>query len=203
MKLSRTFLIAIVAATFSVSADEQRPSSSPQGTPAAKPAATQKTNAHAAILEDFKARISKYMDLRKDAVKGSPQLKETEDPAQIKAAQDSMAARIRSARAGAKQGDIFTPEIAAHFRRLLSPELKGEEGRDTKQVLKDDAPTNVPFKVNAKYPEGAPLPTVPSNLLLSLPMLPEPLQYRVIGKHVILLDADADVIVDYALNVIR
>ena len=57
--------------------------------------------------------------------------------------------------------------------------------------------------MNAKYPEGASLPTVPANLLMNLPTLPEPLQYRIVEKHLILLDEDADVIVDYALNIIR
>ena len=86
---------------------------------------------------------------------------------------------------------------------MLSPELKGDEGRDAKAIIKDDAPTNVTFKVNAKYPEGAPVPTVPASLLVNLPTLPEPLQFRIIVKHLILLDEDADVIVDYALNIIR
>lgn len=162
-------------------------------------------NPHAAILEDFKQRVDAYMKVRKEAIKDAPRLKETTDVAQIKAAQDGMAEKIRSARASAKRGDIFTPEIVAQFRRLLYPELKGDEGRDAKEILKDDAPApqSIPFKVNAKYPDGAPVPTVPANLLLSLPTLPEPLQYKIIGKHLILLDEEADVIVDYALNVIR
>ncbi len=57
--------------------------------------------------------------------------------------------------------------------------------------------------MNAKYPDNAPVPTVPATLLLNLPTLPEPLQYKIIGKHLLLLDEEADVIVDYALNVIR
>ena len=112
-------------------------------------------------------------------------------------------ALTRAARTTAKQGDIFTPEIAAKFRRLLNPELKGDDGRDAKAIIKDDAPTNVTFKVNAKYPEGASVPTVPASLLVNLPTLPEPLQFRIIEKHLVLVDEDADVIVDYALNIIK
>ena len=121
-----------------------------------------------------------------------------------RARQEALAARIRTARATAKQGDIFTAEIRTKFRRLLAPELKGEDGRDAKAVLKEDAPSpaSIPFKVNAKYPEGAPLPSVPSNLLLSLPTLPEPLEYRIIGKHLVLLDTAAGIIVDYIPNAI-
>jgi hypothetical protein len=172
-------------------------------TPVADQAKVTGVNADAAVLQDFTRRIDAYMKLRKDAVKGAPALKETTDAAKIKASQDAMAVQIRAARADAKHGDIFTSEITAKFRRLLSPELKGEDGRDAKAVIKDDAPTNVPFKVNAKYPDGAPVPTVPANLLLNLPTLPEPLQFRIIDRHLILLDEDADVILDYALNVIR
>ena len=172
-------------------------------TPVADQAKTAGVNADAAVIQDFSNRIDAYVKLRKDAVKGAPALKETTDPAKIKAAQDGMATQIRAARASAKHGDIFTSEITAKFRRLLYPELTGEDGRDAKAVIKDDAPTNVPFKVNAKYPDGAPVPTVPANLLINLPTLPEPLQYRIIDKHLILVDEDADVILDYALNVIR
>ena len=91
------------------------------------------------------------------------------------------------------------------FRRLLSPELKGEDGRDAKAILKDDAPApgTVPFKVNAKYPGDQPIPTVPANLLLSMPPLPAPLEYRIVGQHLLILDTAADLVVDYLLNVVR
>ena len=162
-------------------------------------------NADAAVLQDFKARVDKYLDIHKDAAKGPARLKETEDPAEITRAQDALATRIRSARADAKQGDVFTAEISTAFRRLLAPELKGEQGRDAKTVLKTDAPppAAIAFKVNAKYPEGQPLPTTPANVLLNLPRLPEPLQYRIIGRHLLLLDSAADLVVDYIPNAIR
>jgi hypothetical protein len=125
-------------------------------TPVAEQAKATGVNPDAAVLADFKSRIDAYMKLRKEAVKDAPRLKETKDPAKIRAAQDAMSIQIRAARANATHGDIFTPEIIAKFRRLLSPELKGDDGRDAKAIIKDDAPTNITFKVNAKYPEGAP-----------------------------------------------
>jgi hypothetical protein len=181
-----------------------QPSQGPAArTPIADQAKATGVNPDAAVLADFTSRINAYMKLRKDAIKDAPPLKETKDPAKIKAAQDAMSVQIRAARANAAHGDIFTPEITAQFRRMLSPELKGDDGRDAKAIIKDDAPTNVTFKVNAKYPEGAPVPTVPASLLVNLPTLPEPLQFRIIEKHLVLLDEDADVIVDYALNIIK
>lgn len=160
-------------------------------------------NPDAALAADFERRVEAYLDIHEDAAKGRARLKETRDVEKLKQAQDTLAARIREARADAKHGDIFTPEIRGMFLRLLSPELKGEDGRDAKAVMKDDAPDAVPLRVNATYPEGAPIPTVPANLLLHLPRLPEPLEYRFIGRHLILLDTDANLIVDYAPRVLR
>jgi hypothetical protein len=231
MKLIRIFIVAVLTvscsrastpertdhrsdATATPSSDTRQPALTPEPatqpnqkakpvTPVAEQAKATGVNPDAAVLADFKSRIDAYMKLRKEAVKDAPRLKETKDPAKIRAAQDAMSVQIRAARANAAHGDIFTPEITAQFRRMLSPELKGDDGRDAKAIIKDDAPTNVPFKVNAKYPEGAPVPTVPASLLVNLPTLPEPLQFRIIEKHLVLVDEDADVIVDYALNIIK
>ena len=161
-------------------------------------------NANAALMADFKARVDKYADLHKQLAKGTAAQKETSEPAQITAAKTALAAKIQAARTGAKHGEIFTAEIRPVFRRLLAPELKGEDGRDAKAVLKDDAPApgTVPFKVNAKYPENQPIPSVPANLLLTLPSLPAPLEYRIVGQHLLLIDTSTDLIVDYILNAI-
>jgi hypothetical protein len=160
-------------------------------------------NPDAVIQHDFEKRIEAYITLRTSAVKGIGPLKPTTNPAEIKAGQDALAERIATARSDAKPGDIFTPEIRQRFRELLAPHLKGEDGRDAKAIVKDDAPPAVPFKVNAVYPEGKPLPTVPAKLLVNLPPLPKQVEYRIIDKHLILRDTEANLIVDYMLNAIR
>jgi len=162
-------------------------------------------NPHAAVMADFKARVEKYAELHKDLAKGSARQKEDTSAERINTQKDALAAKIQAARAGAKQGDIFTAEMRPVFRRLLAPEMKGADGRDAKAIMKDDAPApgTVAFKVNAKYPENQPRPTMPANLLLNLPTLPEPLEYRVVGQHLLLLDTASALIVDYILNVIK
>ncbi len=65
----------------------------------------------------------------------------------------------------------------------MYPELKGQKGVATKEVLKEDAPPPMALKVNVRYPENAPLPTVPPNLLANLPQLPEDLEYRIIEQR--------------------
>jgi len=156
-------------------------------------------NPQAALLLDFKERIDKYVDLRNKADDSAPPLKKTAEPAEIRAAQDALGERVGAARTGAKRGEIFTPEITAYFRRLLKPEVK-EAG--TKEIIKDDNPGNFPFKVNGKYPEKEPLSTVPPNVLASLPKLPKDIEYRFVGKHLILRDVRANLIIDYIPNAI-
>jgi hypothetical protein len=170
-----------------------------------QPTPGNKVNPDAALIQDFKQRIDTYVQLHKRLEKQAPPLKETEDPAKIKASQDALAAAIRRERASARQGEIFTPGIASLFRRLMYPEMKGQKGTETKEALKEDAPPpkTVPMKVNARYPEAAPLPTVPPNLLASVPQLPEELEYRVVGRDLILRDVHANVIVDFIPNAIR
>ena len=218
MKVSRLLVVAAMLATgcsgasaCGATAQRQTTATPPATTAeAAIKAGEQKTstdpavNPQAAVMADFKTRVEKYADLHKQLAKGAAAQKETSDPAQINASQAALAARIQAARVNAKHGEIFTPEIRAEFRRLLRPELKGEDGRDAKAILKDDAPApgSVPFKVNAKYPEGQPLPTVPAKMLITLPSLPAPLEYRVVGQHLLLLDTAADLVVDYILNAI-
>jgi hypothetical protein len=54
--------------------------------------------------------------------------------------------------------------------------------------------------VNGDYPSAAPLATVPPMLLAQLPRLPEEVEYRFFDRHLILLDVDANLIVDYIPN---
>jgi hypothetical protein len=162
-----------------------------------------RANPDALVLADFKKRIDAYLELHGDVDKGTAEAKETNHPSEIRSAQQTLAKRIRAARANAKHGDIFTPEIRTAFRRLMYPETVGTSGRRTKEAIEEDAPAAVPLKVNAQYPEGAALPTVPGNLLANLPQLPEDLEYRIVDKHLILRDVDANLIVDYIPNAIR
>jgi hypothetical protein len=158
-------------------------------------------NPDSAILADFNARLDNYVKVQRALLKRVRQ-KETEDPAEITARQQVLAGQLKHIRSNAKQGDIFTPQVAAMFKRLMYPELKGAEGRETKNEIKEEAPA-VELKVNATYPSSQPLTTVPPNLLANLPQLPKDVEYRFVGKHLILRDVDANMIVDYMYNAIR
>ena len=159
-------------------------------------------NDDARILQDFKARLDRYLDVHRKVAKDAPPLKQTDNPSQILVGQTTFGEKLRQARPDAKHGDIFTPEIQQKFRSLLAPKLKGEDGQDAKKVLKDDAPPAVRWKVNGNYPPNTTLPTVPTKMLLNLPTLPEEVEYRIINKDLILRDTKGDIIVDFIQNVI-
>jgi hypothetical protein len=161
-------------------------------------------NPDSAILADFNARLDNYIKKQRALLKDSP-VAEDATPAQIKARQDTLAAELRAIRKTSKQGDIFTPQVADLFKRLMSPEVKGPDAKETKQALGEDGEVaQVKLEVNATYPATEPLATTPSNLLANLPQLPMEVEYRITNKrHLVLRDVDANVIVDFIYNAIR
>jgi len=171
----------------------------------AEPAATrdavapQSTRNDAEVLADFRERLDQYVALRNKVDDGAPKLKGTDDPSKIRVAQQTLAERLRAGRSTARQGDIFTPDIGAYLRRLLRPEAKDPE---TKASIKDDNPGAIPFKVNGDYPDKEPLSTVPPNVLLTLPKLPDDIEYRFVGKHMILRDVRANLVIDFMTNAV-
>jgi len=162
-------------------------------------------NPDAGLIAAFVEKVKAYDKLRKDLAKDSPPLKETNNPSEIGNAEKSLAAKIRVARATAKQGDLFTPATEAMFKRLIRPPMvTGPDAKENKAIVKEDAPKpgEVPFKINGEYPKEAPQSTVPPDVLKALPPLPENLQYRIVGKHLILLCVHGNLIIDYMLNAI-
>ena len=92
--------------------------------------------------------------------------------------------------------------------------VQGTSGRavkaDVKEGLKENAEEQkeeggkpVVLKVNAMYPPDTPLPTTPPQVLMNLPKLPEQLEYRIVGKNLIIRDVEANIIVDFVPNAIQ
>ena len=195
-------LVVVLSATAACVAQEQPVArdAATEEKPVPRDAAAQEQPviSDAEVLADFNARLNTYVEMRKKADDTVPAQKNTNDARVISSAQQGLADRIRTARAGAKAGDIFTPEIAAKFRRLLRPEA----GPETKAAIRDDNPGTIPFKVNGAYPEKETLSTVPPNVLQVLPKLSPDIEYRFVGKHLILRDSRSNLIIDYMLNAI-
>ena len=162
-------------------------------------------NPDSAILADFNARLDDYVKKQRALLKGDAVVEDA-TPAEIKARQDTLAAQLRAIRKNAKQGDIFTPQVTALFKRLMYPELKGPDRRETKQTLEEEDGefAEVYLKVNARWPDSEPLTTTPANILANLPQLPKDVEYRISNKrHLVLRDVEANIIVDFSYNAIR
>jgi len=163
-------------------------------------------NPNAAIIAEFNARLDHYVKTQRALLNRTP-ISEDATPAEIVAAQAKLASQLRAIRKNAKRGDIFTPQVAALFTRLITPELKGPEGRETKQALEEEDGefAEVWLRINAAWPASEPLTTVPANILANLPQLPtKDVEYRIANKrHLVLRDVDANIIVDFIYNAVR
>jgi hypothetical protein len=58
----------------------------------------------------------------------------------------------------------------------------------------------VPLRVNYPYPESKEFTEMPPTLLLMLPQLPKEVKYRFVGRNLLLVDRDNNVIIDYMTN---
>lgn len=163
------------------------------------PHETSAVNQDSLVITDFENRVKEYVKLHKKAQSGITALKKpTDSTSKINEYRRDLARNIRAARPQAKQGDIFTPAVTQEFKRLLSIAYQGTNGAQIRVSLRHDEPVSgVPVRVNAAYPERVPLQSTPPSILLNLPDLPPELDYRIVGRALVLRDVGASVIVDY------
>jgi hypothetical protein len=147
---------------------------------------------------DFQKQIANYMRVRKSAVSTVGGLKTSTSPEAIHQHERDHALNIRAARPDAAQGNIFTPSIAADFRRMIRGALSAPGADRVKKSVHDGEPSPLaPVAVDAIYPADYPVQSMPPSLLKQLPPLPRELEYRVVGHTLILRDIEANLIVDY------
>jgi hypothetical protein len=157
-------------------------------------------------FQPFEEAVKQYLELRHDLQKKVPKLHDKATPEQIAAHKRSIAQAIRSARADARPGDIFVPTVREQFLHAIRSETRGAAGKPARETIKGEnpkapgVPGDVKLAVNATYPSDAPATTLPPDLLGRLPTLPEGLEYRFVGRALIIRDVDAALIVDYLPN---
>jgi hypothetical protein len=171
------------------------------GQPAAatvKPSQT-RVNPTAEVMAAFRKRVDEYLKLRGDITNKIPEVKETGDPVKISAREKALGQAIASARQSARPGDIFGGDAVPLFMKILADDWNTRKPADRKAVL-TELPKGTQVKINQAYPTTLPLLTVPANLLANLPVLPEELEYRLVDRHLLLRDRDANLIVDILFN---
>ena len=180
-----------------------QPSGQPAPQPSAQPAPPaegQPVNADARALEAMLERINEYAALHKKLEDTLPKLSKESTPEEIDRNQRALGRLIQQKRGGAKPGDIFTPEAQAVIKRLLDRVFAAPDGAALRASIMDENPGKIKLGVNSRYPDSVPLSTVPPQVLQGLPKLPEEMEFRFIGRHLILMDVHAHIIVDLIEN---
>ena len=177
------------------------PSTGAAGLAAVQAEPTSQVSLDKELVSHFKRRVDGYVKLREKLEKQGTRQKERADVGENLVSQNALAMRIRFARHDARPGDIFTPPITMALRRAMDPELRGLAALRTRESIREDSPEVFVLVVNGDYPAGASRSTMPGNVLKILPPLPSVLEYRIVDSHLILMDAGANIVVDYVLDV--
>ena len=152
-------------------------------------------------VEEFQARLQAYLALRTEIAGKTAPLEPMASGAELAAQQARLAGALRAARAHARPGDLVPDALAADIRRIVLEDFRRRTAAAERAIF-SEVPRAPRPAINRTYPVEAALPTVPPLLLRSLPRLPDNLQYRFYGRHLLLLDGDLQIIVDYIENVL-
>ena len=205
-KLILSVVVPSVIVAFGVCASAQTRTSTagqPASTAGQPTAATvppqPRVNPTAEVMAAFRKRVDEYLKLRNEITKKIPEVKETGDPNKISAREKALGQAIAAARASAKPGDVFGRDATPLFMKILADDWRTRKPADRKAVF-TELPKGTHININQPYPTTLPLLTVPGNLLASLPVLPDELEYRVVDRHFLLRDRDANLTIDVLFN---
>src|SRR5689334_14305436 len=147
----------------------------------------------------FVAATRDYAALHRRIEQQLPQFQINSNPDTIRRAVAAMTDAMRVARAGARQGDFFTPALAAELRVRINDALleRGLTSEDIRfaEWLDGINPSTARLAVNDTFPWALGSAMFPC-VTAALPPLPPELQYRVVGNTLVLIDIHASLIVD-------
>jgi hypothetical protein len=186
-----TGLLALAAAALAQAPAAPAPAPAPPG-----------VNALGAALQEFQARLDQYLAMRAGLTRKIKPLSPSPEAAELVSRQEAMSAAIRTARAGAKQGNLIPTLVSSLIVRTVQEDFN-QRGAAVQSALYSEVPEQPgAVLLNKVYPPGEPLPTTPPLLLANLPKLPETLQYRFTGRDLVIMDLDTQVVIDYIAGVL-
>jgi hypothetical protein len=174
-----------------------------QVTPTATP---QLSPVDKAAVKRFEQRVKDYVKLRNRVKARLPKLSKDATPAQIESYRENLEAAVRNTRKGAKRSDIFNHDGSDYIRRTLKANFKGRDRIELREIVFDGEATPplamaaVKVRVNYPYPDQVELVEMPATVLLNLPQLPPEVKYRFVGRNLLLVDRDSNLILDYMTN---
>lgn len=150
----------------------------------------------AEALRIFDQRLARYVALRARFEEPLPAFDERRDPWSLMLTRRYVASAIRTARAKAGQGDIFTPRVAAMFRVMVTHAVYDQDIEGMVESPFAASDFLVDLVVNEPVPEWA-MTKVPAALLAVLPALPDAIEYRLVEGALILWDVHAEILIDW------
>ena len=145
------------------------------------------------VLRMFANSVESYARLHREALESVPR-ELCGGPEELELTRSLLDIEIRRLRPDAREGEIFTREVGTLIRSRVEaavrnagwippdPEIDGG-GRPVRRVA----------EVNAVYPYFG---THPWSVFRALPPLPEELEYRLVGRDLVLIDVTANLVVD-------
>jgi hypothetical protein len=140
----------------------------------------------------FAERVAEYVEIHRQAAAGIGDPRLCADPEELSRQATDLTAAIRGARPVAVEGYIFTPTVAKTLRARIALALRGG-AIDLANV--DPADEWSQFDMEAQLPWGVARP-LSTPLLSVLPDVPVELEYRLVGRSLVLLDVRANLVVD-------
>lgn len=164
--------------------------------PPASAAPTAQVDDRQAVLL-FRKAVEDYAALHRRLARSLPAVAAQASPADIHAQEVAFEKLIAGERKASNPGDLFIPQIQPLIRRLATQMLAGPGGQPLLAAIKEESTEGrATARINARYPDSVPLSSVPAQLLSALPPLPEELEYRFVGRDLILLDTKARLVAD-------
>jgi len=145
----------------------------------------------------FAARVAAYAamhrELERRVFPGVPAADHNAEPGAVRRLREA----IRAARPRPREGNVFAP-VADTLRRDLRLALR-EQGLEPRaliaEMLDDTEEGARPPVLNEPFSWALGSAMLPS-LMAALPELPDELEYRLVGPHLVLIDIDANLVVD-------
>jgi hypothetical protein len=179
---------------------QPKPAPTEQSAPAKPAADTPVVNETGAATKQFLDRMQEFAAFHDRVDNTVPRLKETPNPEEIAAREKALADALIKARPEAKEGDFFVASYRPILLRIIRQDFAKRSAVDRKALIVE-LPKGLKLGANQVYPTTLPLATFPANLLKALPELPKILEYRIVGRDLILLDNKGNVVVDVLRNV--
>lgn len=155
------------------------------------------TSGDAAAIKQFNAAVASYMTLRRNLQSEVRGPVKNSSSTQLTDAADALAGAIQRSRRDAIVGSIFSEPVASVIKRRIADAVRSEKLVAVLADIDDEGTPGPAPQVHLRLPVSAQMATMPAALLDVLPALPKELEYRILGRYLILRDVDASLILDY------